>query len=569
MKKNERVSRPDQTPPDGYLRALEWEFLLSPFLLGLYFPWSSALMSTALVVLLLVLQINQGIRLPRSPVFLAAASLVLFLLAGGVWGCDRGMAAVGAVKFMPLPLFVLALEQFPADRRAGLLRRLPAVACVMVPAALLLSFIKPEEGWFLVSGRQAGFFQYPNTYALYLLCALAILLFGEVPKIGIVRWTEVLILGIGVLLSGSRTGFIFLFFLLVFYLCVERNRKKRRTLLMLTAILACGLVLFIILTGDRKSVGRFLTISLSSSEMLGRLLYARDALPVIVTHPFGLGYWGYFWLQGSFQSGVYSVTHIHNELLQLLLDVGWIPAVFFLWALLRFFKHNGHNFYRSVPAALICLHSLLDFDMQFVSMAMMLVLLTDTEPQASSGLKYRWPTIVILCCSAVFSIWIGLASWENYMRDYRKAIRVYPAYTSAMADLLPQTAGDELETIADRVLSMNRNVSVAWDAKAIAAYESGSLDQAIAYKERAVSLSRYNITEYKDMFYLLRLAYEEAFSAGDVQAAEEYLNRLEEIPRRLDAVRDGTSVLGWKIRDLPTLDLPEDYLIWLQAQRPA
>ena len=321
------------------MRALEWVFLLSPFLFGLYFPWTSALLSTALIVLLLI--INREMRLSRSPVFLTAASLVLLLLLGGLWGCDRGMAAIGAAAFLPLPLFVLAIEQYPVEQRTMLFRRLPAVACVMVLSALVLSFLKTEEGWFLVSGRQAGFFQYPNTYALYLLCALGILLFGEAPKGGTAALAGILILGI--ILSGSRTVFLLLFFLLLFYFCIEKNAKKRREMLALVAMLAIGLVLIVLLTGDRKSIGRFLTISLSSSEMLGRLLYARDALPVIARHPFGLGYTGYACLQGSFQSGVYSVRYVHNELLQLLLDVGWIPAGFFLWALLRFFRHDGRN----------------------------------------------------------------------------------------------------------------------------------------------------------------------------------------------------------------------------------
>ena len=46
--------------------------------------------------------------------------------------------------------------------------------------------------------------------------------------------------------------------------------------------------------------GRFLTTSLHSSTLLGRLLYAQDALPVILRHPFGLGYRSYTYMQGSF-----------------------------------------------------------------------------------------------------------------------------------------------------------------------------------------------------------------------------------------------------------------------------
>ena len=544
---------------------LKWEFLFSPFLFGMFFPWTSAIISLFLVILLFLIQKRQGICHSRSPVLLMALSLEFFLLLGMIWGCDRGMALVGAVQFLPIPLFVFALEQFRVEQRTELLRGMPYIACLMVLLSLLLSCLISKEGWFLVSGRQAGFFQYPNTYALYLLCALAILLFDKKPVFGVVPWSAVLV--IGILLSGSRTVFVLLFCLFLFYIFTERNKTKRLKIMVFLGILTLGLALTIFLTGDRSSIGRFLTISLSSSEILGRVLYARDAIPIIVIHPFGLGYMGYSWLQGSFQTGVYSVQHVHNDLLQLLLDVGWIPTGLLLWILIRFFLHSAGDFRRSMPAALICLHSLMDFDTQFVAVAMLLFLAIDVEPKADIRVdKYRLSGLVLLCCAGI-SLWIGLASWKCYLRDNKAAVRIYPGYTSVLAELLPKAPADEMEILADRVLKLNPNASVACDAKALAAYRRGELDQALQYKERAIFLSKYNLSEYIDCFTILRQAYEEALSAGEKEKAQTYLSLLEQIPDRLKAVRDGTSALGWKIRDLPSFDFPQEYLIWLNEQR--
>ena len=51
----------------------------------------------------------------------------------------------------------------------------------------------------------------------------------------------------------------------------------------------------------------------------------------------------YYYLQGSFQTGVYSVLNIHNELMQVLLDVGWIPAALMVMAVVKSFmaKQTG------------------------------------------------------------------------------------------------------------------------------------------------------------------------------------------------------------------------------------
>lgn len=53
------------------------------------------------------------------------------------------------------------------------------------------------------------------------------------------------------------------------------------------------------MTGNMQSIGRYLTISLSSSTFLGGLLYVKDAVIPILTNPLGLGYQGYGYEQGS------------------------------------------------------------------------------------------------------------------------------------------------------------------------------------------------------------------------------------------------------------------------------
>ena len=138
------------------LPVLEWLLLLCPFLLGGFFPWGSALVSLVLITLLLLL-LRRGLLCgTHSAYFLAAVSIVLFHLGGMIWGTDRGMALIGAVQFLPLPLFVLLLEQYPPDQRMELLRRMPYAASAMVILSFPLSSISFLKDWFLVAGRPAG-----------------------------------------------------------------------------------------------------------------------------------------------------------------------------------------------------------------------------------------------------------------------------------------------------------------------------------------------------------------------------------------------------------------------------
>ena len=88
---------------DGMLRMLQWLMLSAPYLLGLFFPWTSAVISVMLAGMLLAMLKTKHLCFTKSPAFLASAGLVLFLLLGVLWGTDRGMALVGAVQFLPLP----------------------------------------------------------------------------------------------------------------------------------------------------------------------------------------------------------------------------------------------------------------------------------------------------------------------------------------------------------------------------------------------------------------------------------------------------------------------------------
>ena len=171
----------------------------------------------------------------------------------------------------------------------------------------------------------------------WLIVGLVILLlFGK--ELDVRRLVCLAVLFFGIALSGSRTVFILWIAVIVVFFFLSKSGKKRLYVAALAAVLVLGTGIYAAVTGDLGSIARYLTTSTSSSTLMGRLLYCRDALPVILRHPLGLGYMGYYFTQGSFQTGVYSVYNVHNELFQLLLDVGWIPAGVCIWAPIRSFR---------------------------------------------------------------------------------------------------------------------------------------------------------------------------------------------------------------------------------------
>lgn len=549
--------------------ALEWLLLLCPFLFGCFFPWGSALVSLILIALLLLLLRRGLLCVTRSAPFLAAVSIVIFHLGGMIWGTDRGMALIGAVHFLPLPLFVLLLEQYTPEQRMGLLRKMPYAASAMVILSFLLSRIPFLESWFLVAGRQAGFFQYPNTYAVYLLFALVLVLFGASLRFGRLPW--LILLTLGIILSGSRIVFFLLMAVFLVFFVREKSGKARLSVLIIAGAAVLGSVLFVLLTGNRESIGRFLTSSFTASEFVGRLLYARDAIPVILRHPLGLGYTGFHWLQGSFQTGVYSTQHVHNELLQLLLDVGWVPAGLFLWALRRSLRSRGGGFCRKMLLGVLLLHCLLDFDTQFVSVAILLFLVLDAEPQArklsAAGVRRRL-FAGLLSVSGLLSVWLGAASSFFYLGNSSAALRLYPGYTAAMVDLLSGAPEADLSPLADRILRQNQSVALAHDAKARSLFSAGSFSGMREQKLEAIRLARYYKSEYLDYFDMLIYSYYIYQQNGDPASTDRCLALIQEIPAMLEAAEAQTSKLGRMIKDQPDLTLPPPYISWMEKHIP-
>ncbi len=559
---------------------------LIPFVMGGYMVWCSALATSILLIVLCCESPEAHLRKTRSqnkPPFpfhrtgkedgagnwkdrrkgfddamVPLICLPVMLLAATFWGVDRGQAWFGFVKFLPMPLFLAAVRRIPEKGKRELWDAVPSGGIVMTVVSVAVWCIPATRGWVQVNGRLAGFFQYPNAYAIYLLCGILVRMeqpFGKRHRDAL----SYLVLTAGLLLSGSRTALVLAGAAMLGLLWHKRGKVR---IGMVLSILAGGIFLLLFLltmTGNSWVLKRYLILPVHSSTFLGRLLYAADALPVIAGHPLGLGYQGYYFLQGSFQTGVYAVRHVHNELLQLLLDVGWLPAAFMLYALWKAFRRLGY-YKRLILIVLLC-HSLFDFDFQFLSLGCILTLLMEEGEGRQTRLSCGRPerkAIVSALALAFLCLWVGAADFLAYMKYPAVVVRIYPAHTESWMALLGGAEGpEELNRIADRILQYNQCVSFAYDAKATAAYLEGDTQKLVDHKLRAIGLARYETEKYEDYFEKLFILFQLYRDAGMTRSADYCRERLMEIPAMLEQVKANSSKLAWEIYDKPQLDLPE------------
>lgn len=527
-----------------------------PFCVGGFYLWASALTTVVLTGILAVLGKTQGKLVIRwNGGMMVFTLLPLAYLVTSVWAVDPGQAWMGFVKYLPAPLFYVLLMQTTRDQREQVLGLLPLGGVAMVVVTGVLQFVPALQPWLQVNARLAGLFQYPNSFAIYLLCLSILLLKSSFPvKLRLLCLTVLLV---GVVISGSRTTLALAVLtggvLLVLHL--RQHGSVKRLLLPLSGVLVVSALFF--LTAGHSVWQRFLVNPLESSTFLGRLLYAKDALLASFSHPFGLGYGGYFFVQGSFQTGVYSVQYVHNELLQLVMDVGWIPAVllavYLVWV-----------WWRSDGVCRLCLgtlllHSLFDFDLQFLSLVFLLVLLSHAgvERPDSRLFRRRHPVAgrAVVLIGAALSVAAAVVDTSYYAQQPDLTLWLYPVHTqSQLYYLVQQNEAEGLEVLADAILSHNSYVALAYDAKANVAYAKGDGQSVIRYKQKAISLAPYTMAEYEDygekLFQLMTL-YQQAGMADSAQTCRQCLL---EIPTLLEQVEENTSPLAWKIADKPDLE---------------
>lgn len=529
-----------------------------PFLTGLFFEWQSALATLYLLGWLLwCLRARGELYIPRNALMLCTAALVAFCAVCSLWAVDKGMVWMGVVKFLPLPLFVLSVYQLRPEQRRTLLGPIPWVGAGMTVLTFALSRIPALADFFLVNHRLAGFFQYPNTFALYLLLGVVLIVY-DLRRGWDIACLAVLLFGIAA--SGSRSSFLLLIVLVLALLILKKDKKTRLYLAGITVLLVLGTAVYALVSGDVSAIGRYLTASISSSTLVGRLLYLRDALPVILRHPFGLGYMGYSYLQGSFQTGVYAVTYIHNELFQMLLDVGWLPTALCVYALCKVLLSENCGWTERLLALTVAAHSMLDFDLQFAAVSFVLLTALSLSDGECSVLRKKPPMYAIGAVLATISLWLGVSSALYSAGACSASAAVYPGNTNAWLICLQEAEGAEaMDATADRILSHNRFVSLAYSAKASAAFSDGDVRAMMDYKEQAIELSRYSLEEYLNYMDMLSVCESMYEAAGDEASAAVCRDKLRAIPERMQTVLGGTSALAWRISDKPNLTLPPEY----------
>lgn len=541
------------------LQPLCWLMYVVPFCRGGFYATSCAITSVVLLIWLVFRCRKQNkFDLHLSDALLAVLAVVVGSGLTILWAADQGTAPWGFVHMLPLLLFSLVLLQLDKSQMSELYCLVPLSGAVMTIASFVMFWIPTTVEQVSVAGRLAGFFEYPNVFAAFLLAGLMISASSQIRN----QWSFSVdaILIFGIFQSGSRTAFVMLIVMMVILCICKRERKIWLGLWGVFAI--CIAWSFIVpMMGGNDATDRYLLTSINSNTLMGRLLYYADALKIIAKHPMGLGYGGYHAVQGAYQTGYYDVIYVHNGLLQLFLDVGWIPALLMCWAIIRSFFSRGTTLTQRLLLLTIIGHSMLDFDLEYLSMWLLLLpALQFHQPKPIQIRKGGKSAIAVGLVAVAVCSWLAVSDSLYRSSQLEWCLKVTPFHSQAQIHRLTRiTDAELLAEAADQLLELNPHCSVAYSAKANAAAALGNAGAMVEAKKKAISCARYHLNEYLDYFDKLHEVMIYYQSIGDMESASVCMELLQEIPIMLEDARASTSHLTEKLGDQPELMLPEAY----------
>ena len=532
--------------------------LVLPFCVGGFHGYTAAAAALALLAGLFFRYRQRGhLRLRLDGMTLALAAILVTLALSPLWAADRGMSIFGILPWLGAAAYWLYLEQ--GETRHEALDLVPFCGVAMTAVSIALLLIPQTRPLLTVNGRLAGFFQYPNTYAAFLLAGFILLsarekwLKGTFPMLCLLSW--------GILLSGSRTAFLLLAGSSFLTMAVKRDRisVSRIPMALLAGILLGQLTESL---GFLHQANRYLEMD-QGGTLYARFLYWADALPLIGSHPLGLGYLGWRSLQGSVQSGRYMATFLHNGLLQLAADVGWVPAILMVLALLRGIFARELSWDRRLMLAVLCGYCLMDFHTEYPVIWM--VLLTALPTPAGKKLTLKGKALpVAAAVAAALCLWLGASQALYYSGSVDACLALTPFHTDALEAKVSQT---EDPALAEKLLELDPHRSRGWNTLAWDALEREDWEALVEYKDKALDCGKYETGQYIDYVNCVYTAMITCMDTGRDGEAWRLAEALATVLPRMNQVEQSTSDLALATGDDNSLTLPENYVrMLLQLQ---
>jgi len=528
------------------------------FMTGGFFDHSVAVIGITIVgcLFFMLLKGEEFFGRDKRHVFLIPTVILGMSAIVSFWAVDYMENFMGVMRVGVICLWMYLVRSRDKEEVYALKRLIPILGCITIGISLISLLMPDLTPAFWENNRMSGFFQYANTNGLFYALGILILIYGlNGQKKIVAELIQIIILFVGLLLSGSRS--VLLLFLLWGVWYAMRTAEFRKPFILAGgAFLVLG-GLYVAITGNTANIGRIFTIFTSNSTLWGRLLYYRDAALLLCKKFFGLGRLGYYYTQGTFQSGIYHIKFVHNDFLQVALDYGVLALVLVLiflgWQLVKGRQEKSEK----ELLLFLCGASMLDFHCQYLFIVMLACLFLDygeTIKEKKSQVKENY---VMLPVYMVLFLYVGIATGSYRMGNLGLTLSMLPDYTAAQEKVLLNSMGTEQSyEMATRLIEKNPYNLTAYIARGSFYGSRLYVKECIADLDKMLELDPYNVEYYKQYEIMLENIENAILASVEEESlAEDDLDLLRErsasLAVQLSEMKKRTSALAYKIKDVP------------------
>lgn len=468
------------------------------------------------------------------------------------YAVDKGMAFLGALKMLSIPIFLLLYFQYDItkERKNNIFKAVSYSGVFMTILSLLLAPFPKFTTFFFASNRLQGFFNYANSFGLWLLIGIIILLFQE--KLNKKDIASLIILTLGIVLTNSRAIIILtvLAFIISFFF-TKLEKKKYITISL--SLIAIGISLILLL--NFLNINSRLSDVTSSSEFLTRFLYYEDALSQIIKHPCGLGHQGWWTIQPVIQTGVYDCQYVHSAPLQIMLDVGILPCILLVILIIKTLFDKKVSSMEKVILLFMLAHAMIDFDFEFL---VIIYLITILQSYTIKSFNAKAPQIILSALALLFIYFIFPLSFFE-AKNAKLAYTFYPNYTFALRNqMLNTNDSDEKLELAKRANKLDKYSYDIYLSLHEVALENGDTEEAYKYIKKVLDANKYSMVAYIKYLNFLETAMYEYMDTGDDENTKLYMERIIEVEELIQKALDETNPLAFESNHPPLLDIPEE-----------
>lgn len=426
-------------------------------------------------------------------------------------GIDKWDSLRGLGRYFSTVSFCLLWLQLDLHERKVIIEDIPILAVAEVIVCIITCGFEKFQDYFWEFNQMSGTFGYSNTFALFLLCSIIII---HKMEIGKHKYAGYVILAVGILLSRSLSV---MFLLLLLCLLWKLGRKCIH--IVIPCLVGISFILY-----KQEAMG----------TVFERLLYYKDALRILIKKPFGIGYQGWYYLQGVAQHGIYHTRFVHNDWLQLAIDYGLFAFISVIFLIAYFIKQKTTITSLSL---LIFIHSCFDFDLQFQYILylfiMFLTMYLYGEERQLQKKHFSLAGFGIFTMILLFAEYIDIA-WNT---------------DEATQRMLAKTSLQEAYIDAREILEHNVYVASAWRIMGEYLYICLNFDEMCTSMRQYVSLEKYNQESYNVYSEMLNDAYKDGMDIDDFTDEMDWMRHLQRI------VVEETDILAKKLKEKVSLTM--------------